>query len=318
MRKKFLCCWPVVLNCRPLNQENEVFMSLHQYVVSADIGGTHITAALVDTEQKVIEGNSLVRLAVSSTADKKEVISEWATCIRKTDGLQQADQLCLAMPGPFDYDKGICYIRDQAKYPGLYEANVKELLSLELDWPVEKIFMQNDAACFIEGEVFCGSMEGFDNVIGITLGTGLGTAIYSNNSGRSADLWDASFKDGIAEDYISSRWFVSRYRELTGEEIGGVKDLVTPGTDPTTAQTIFSEFAENLAYFLKEFAEKEKPQAIVLGGNISKAYDLFYDKLMVEFAKYHPAVLIRQSQYGENAALLGAAGSWKKSLGKNF
>jgi glucokinase len=289
---------------------------LSRYVVAADIGGSHITAAVIDTDQKVIEGNTLVRIPVSNTAETAELIADWATCIKKTDGLAKADQICLAMPGPFDYDKGICYIRDQAKYPGLYGANVKDLLSRELDWPEEKIFMQNDAACFIEGEVFCGSMEGFNEVIGITLGTGLGTAVYRNNSGLSADLWDAPFKDGIAEDYISSRWFVAKYKELTGEEIGGVRDLVSPGMDEAIVQAIFTEFAENLAAFLKEFAAKEKPQAVVLGGNIAKAFNVFQDRLTLELAKHHPAVLIRQSQYGENAALLGAASSWINSLGK--
>lgn len=287
---------------------------MNRYVVAADIGGSHITAALIDTDQKVIEGNTLVRLPVSNSAETAELIADWATCIKKTDGLQKADQICLAMPGPFDYEKGICYIRDQAKYPGLYGANVKELLGRELEWPEEKIFMQNDAACFIEGEVFCGSMEGFDEVIGITLGTGLGTAVYRNNHGLSADLWDAPFKDGIAEDYISSRWFVSKYKELTGEEIGGVKDLVSEGMDEVTVRTVFNEFAGNLAAFLKEFAVKEKPQAVVLGGNIAKAFAWFQDRLLLEFAKHHPSVLIRQSQYGENAALLGAASGWKNSL----
>jgi glucokinase len=291
---------------------------LNTYVVAADIGGSHITAALIDTDRKVIEGNTLVRTPVSNTAETAEIIADWATCIKKTDGLQKAGQICLAMPGPFDYEKGICFIRDQAKYPGLYGVNVKKLLGRELDWPAEKIFMQNDAACFIEGEVFCGSMEGFEEVIGITLGTGLGTAVYRNHSGQSADLWDAPFKEGIAEDYISSRWFASKYKELTGGEIGGVKELVSEGMDEAVVRTIFNEFAENLAGFLKDFSLKEKPQAIVLGGNIAKAFAWFQDKLMLEFAKHHPAVFIRQSQYGENAALLGAASSWKNSLGRNL
>lgn len=289
-------------------------MAENNYVIAADIGGSHITAAGIDLNNKTIDGETLVRVAVSNNAETTEVISAWADCLKSTNVISKASHICLAMPGPFDYGQGICYIRDQAKYPGLYGANVKTLLAEKLDWPVEKIFMENDAACFIEGEVFCGSMEGFDSVVGITLGTGLGSAVYKNGNGRDAALWDSPFKNGIAEDYISSRWFVKKYGELTGRDIGGVKQLIESESDKDLVRMIFDEFSENLASFLHNFSKSEKSQAIVLGGNISKAFEYFSDKLINELENSSPGIIVKPSKYGEHAALLGAASAWRSSL----
>ena len=64
------------------------------------------------------------------------------------------------MPGPFDYEAGICLIRDQNKYPMLYGLNVKEHAGAGLAINADDIYINNDAACFLQGEVFCGSVSG--------------------------------------------------------------------------------------------------------------------------------------------------------------
>ncbi len=66
---------------------------------------------------------------------------------------------------------------------------------------------------------------GFRSAIGITLGTGLGTATFQNGVAKDANLWCAPYLDGIAEDYISARGLINTYRKLSGTTVENVKQL---------------------------------------------------------------------------------------------
>ena len=60
--------------------------------------------------------------------------------------------------------------------------------------------------------------------MGITLGTGLGTSIYQNDEARDMALGiNYQMLDGVAEDYISTRWFVNTYQLKTQKSVEGVK-----------------------------------------------------------------------------------------------
>ena len=192
---------------------------INDLVIGADIGGTHITAALVDLEKKIALPGSSIRVKVDSHASYSEIIETWSGAIRQARQEYHVDKVSLAIPGPFDYENGICLIKDQNKYGNLYGLNIKELLSAKLNNTPEDITMINDATSFLQGEVFSGAARGFNTVLGVTLGTGLGSCIYKHNVASDADLWNMPFKNGIAEDYLSTRWFIKRYYEITGNHI---------------------------------------------------------------------------------------------------
>ncbi|MHA4846017.1 ROK family protein [Flavitalea antarctica] len=281
--------------------------------VGADIGGSHITVAQVDVINKHILEQSLCRRNVNPGATVDELIKDWAGCIRETTGSMEISKICLAMPGPFDYEAGICLIRDQDKYPGLYGVNVKMRLAELLDIDPTYLYLRNDAACFLQGEVFSGVITGVKHAIGLTLGTGLGTAIYKNGMAESADLWNIPFKDSIAEDYISSRWFIKRHLALNGKSVAGVKELVGLAHTDAHVRSIFEEFGNNLAEFLNRFIESENPEAVVIGGNISHAFPFFSELLRKQVGNRNPGITIYKSVNGENAALTGAVSSWYNS-----
>ncbi|RYY09665.1 MAG: ROK family protein, partial [Chitinophagaceae bacterium] len=88
--------------------------------IGADIGGTHITAGLVNTQSRRVVKSSLTRMSISAQAGVDELIETWSACIRQAMGYNRISKICLAMPGPFDYEQGICLIQNQNKYPGLY------------------------------------------------------------------------------------------------------------------------------------------------------------------------------------------------------
>jgi len=286
-------------------------MSSNTLAIGADIGGTHITAALVDLETKSIISGSANRLKVDSHAPSDQILAAWCEAIKSAQQEFSMQKVSLAMPGPFDYERGICLIKDQDKFENLYGLNIKELLAESLNIQPEDISMLNDAASFLQGEVFGGAAKGFKTAIGITLGTGLGTSSYQDQIAHDSNLWNMPFKDGIAEDYLSTRWFIDRFFVLTGQKISGVRELTTLiGRNPVVNE-IFDEFGRNLASFVIEFLKVAPADVIVIGGNISKSFNFFKAAFFDIRHKHFPDVVIRTATLGEEAALMGAASFWK-------
>lgn len=275
--------------------------------IAADIGGTHITAAQMDESGTRLIEPSLTRRSVNAMATVKEVIEAWSHCMQQAAAGACIEKVCLAMPGPFDYEAGICLIQDQSKYPALYGRNVKELLGDWLGINTNHIYIHNDAACFLQGEVASGSVHGYHTVIGITLGTGLGSAVYKDGAAHSANLWKLPFKDSIAEEYLSTRWFVQRYTALTGKTVHGVKELAAMVGDSETVQQLFNEFGANLADFLLHFIADTNSEAVVIGGNIAQVFPLFSRSLLKGVHSRYPEIFVAPSILNEHAALIGAA-----------
>lgn len=295
-------------------------MSDGKYAIGADIGGTHITAALIDIQNKAIVPGSVKRAVVYSGGTADEIIRDWCNCIADVKQDKRVEAICLAMPGPFDYEAGISLMHGQSKYESLYQLNIKEMLANALNFPVQGIFMENDAACFLQGEVFNGAVSEYanDTVIGITLGTGFGTCVYKSGKSTDADLWRLPFKDSIAEEHLSTRWFVKRWQEVTGETVSGVKEIKQMPLTREKAKQVFNEFGTNLASFLLEFIARESPAAIVIGGNIAKAFDWFGPTLTSIIGEKHPTIKIELAILGEEAPLSGAVSSWLQRQGSSL
>ncbi|MBL7840446.1 MAG: ROK family protein [Cyclobacteriaceae bacterium] len=278
-------------------------------VLGIDIGGSHLTAALVDEATRKFVPDSYLRVRVNSKGTAEEILDIWTKAIDDTFQAHpvKSKRIGIAMPGPFDYANGISLIRGLDKYEALYKLNVKEILSKRLSIPETSILMMNDAACFLRGEVYYGAARGYQDVIGITLGTGTGSAMHHHGITHDANLGPAPFMDSIADEYFSTRWFVKRYSELTGNTVKDVKTLADLHGSDEQVKNIFKEFVKNLVVFLEGFVRAEKPQVIVMGGNIAQCSSLFMEDLTAQLAGRNITVPIVRAELGEEAAILGAA-----------
>jgi glucokinase len=283
-------------------------------VLGVDIGGSHITAALVDLESRQVVAGSRRRKLVNSQGSAAEIIRDWTEVIESAFGnTEKGDRkIGIAMPGPFDYDEGISLIEEQDKFNALFGMNVKNVLAELLGIPSQHIRFLNDAASFLQGEVFCGAGQDEERVLGFTLGTGLGSAICVEGVATDAGLWNSPFKEGIAEDYLSTRWFVQRYNELSGLSISGVRELLE--RNPSLFNQVFLEFGENLSVFLLPLIRKYNPGTVVFGGNISNAHDSFLSLVKMHLAAAGVDVALIPAQLNEDASLLGAASCWQKTV----
>lgn len=278
-------------------------------VLGIDIGGSHITAALVDLETRKIIPESYRRRSVDAREEANVLLDSWCHVINDAFKCSNTmeKKLGIAMPGPFDYVNGICLIKEQDKFQSLYEVNVKTELAERLNILPSNIEFINDAAGFLQGEVFAGAARNFGRVLGITLGTGLGSAMYFNGTASDAALWDSDFLDGIAEDYLSTRWFLKRYEELSGKFLDGVKDLLALVNEDPKSALVFREFGHNLGRFMSPLIKQHQLELVIIGGNISLAFNAFSPALESVLKAEQITAAIKITTLQENAALIGAA-----------
>ncbi len=288
-------------------------------VIGADIGGSHISCAAVDILSLRILRETITEKAVDNKASSNEIISVWADALSSVRSKIPSDRLKgigFGMPGPFDYVQGISYIKGVAKYEHLYGCNVKEEISKALnvseDFPVR--FM-NDVSAFAVGEALVGKAAHYTRSMAITLGTGFGSAFINNRIPivdgpevpKLGCVYHLPYKENIADDYFSTRWFVKSYNTLTGEEVKGVKELSEVASSDQIAMNIFQEFGDNLGTFLAPWLAKFKAEIVVVGGNISHAYNLFGARFEKRLKQEDCNCRVALSDLKEDAALIGAA-----------
>lgn len=286
----------------------------NENVLGVYISGYHITTLIVNLNTRAVLKSSYQRKAINSRGAADEIIDSCAAVIQQalTSNEIEINKIGIAMAGPFDYEKGISYIRNNKKHEALYGLNVKELLAARLNVPVNSIRMLNDAASFLKGEVFAGVANGYKSVIGLTLGTGLGTAKLNHGVAEDAGLWQSPFLDSIAEDYLSERWFLKRYYELSGINVVDVKELSSFYNSSGTVKNIFKEFAVNLAAFVNDFIKTAHPEIIVLSGDIpTNASDCFLPAFKAQLNKIgDEEIPVCVSKLNSSAVLIGVATCW--------
>jgi len=283
-------------------------------VVGVDVGGTHLSCALVDSGSNEIVVDSMFRGVYNHSQDMPSLLEIWADSINRAIAkLPEGNQLSgigIAMPGPFDYTNGISKMEHKlvALYDKPLSIELIKYLNLSNDVPIR---FSNDATCFAIGEAFKGMGSGKQKIVVITLGTGFGAAFIENklpvvdrpDVPPEGSLWHLPFKDSIADEYFSTGWFVKRYASLTGNKIAGVKELLRK--EPTIIKQLFDEFARNLSDFISPHLEKFNADVLVIGGSISKALPHFIDQLKSHLS--NQKIDIVPSTLLEEAAILGSA-----------
>jgi glucokinase len=277
------------------------------YILTADIGGSHITVGICDLRTHTISEQSAIRVEVDSKGSATSILISWTNAFEKVlkkNVTLPILGLGIAMPGPFDYENGISYIRGLNKYDALYGMNIRLYLADLLKIDPQLVRFRNDAESTIAGEVLTGAGKGYQRVMGITLGTGFGSAYSENKITRDINLGSEPYKKSIADDYFSTRWFLNRYQELTGASLtGGVRELSELAPKSTVARDIFKEFAINMVDFLSGPVKQLSPEVLIICGNIAKASQFFLPYLSNELN----SITIKLAQLDENAPLIGVA-----------
>jgi glucokinase len=287
--------------------------------IGTDIGGSHISCAAIDLVSGKVLEETLTERSVDNQASAKDIIDGWSKALKSVLDkvpVGNVKGIGFAMPGPFDYVKGISYIRGVAKYENLYGVNVTEAISENLGLKNGLLIrFMNDASSFAVGEAWAGSASKYDRSLSITFGTGFGSAFISNRIPivdgpqvpKLGCIYHLPYKDGIADDYFSTRGLLGRYKAHTGKELSGVKELAALASTDKIVMDLFTDFGDNAGLFLSTWLKKFNAEVLVIGGNISHAYNLFGDVFESRLKKENCHCKVELSKLKENAALLGSA-----------
>jgi glucokinase len=120
-------------------------------------------------------------------------------------------------------------------------------------------------------------------------------------------IYHLPYKNGIADDYFSTRGLLHRYKKLTGKELSGVKELASLAASDNVVTDLFSDFGDNAGLFLAPWLKKFRAEILVIGGNISHAYNLFGSIFEERLKKEKCTCEVVLSKLKEDAALLGSA-----------
>jgi glucokinase len=276
-------------------------------VGALDIGGTHVSAGRVRLSSATVEPDARVRLEFTGDATLLDRILEAAHSI----ATPEMRRFGVAAPGPFDYDAGICLVSH--KLPGLYGINLRRELAPAVGLSEEAVSFLNDAEAFLLGEWWAGAARGHSRALGITLGTGLGSAFLDEGrfvrSGphvpTDGALYRLAFRGRPVEETISREALLARYGAdpERGPDLAQIAERARVGE--ARARRVFEEVAADLGEFLAAPLEAFGPACLVVGGSIARAWDLL-EPALVQTLAAQPLVVARAVNI-EDAPLLGAA-----------
>lgn len=293
-----------------------------EHIIGVDIGGSHISSLLVSKDVHGYAVNSpLFTDKVAGSASRTEILSAWRQHLHTTisQSANFSGRVAVAMPGPFDYDEGIARFPLGGKLASLNGVSIREALLVAVAGAgeVEKsrigdVSFANDAASFGLGASAKIDPFGKRRALAITLGTGVGSAFIRHGglvtSGPGippgGEIYAQPFHEGTADDYFSTRWFVHRAEVERGLLLAGVKELIE-AADPEAIAAIFSDFNANLRLLLQPLLNHFRPDNLLIGGNIARAWPHFAPELE---AWLNPqGIRLHQALDGETSACLGAA-----------
>lgn len=294
-----------------------------QYTIGIDVGGSHISCTAMDMNAKELVTSSFTREKLLHTSDAQTIFQAWAKAINEcmqSVGVENVIGLGFAIPGPFNYKDGVSLM--EHKYPNLFNLHIPTELKKYLVNPSVEMRFLNDATAFAVGVSWIGKGKGFDNVVVITLGTGFGSAyirkgipvIEGAEVAPEGCFWHLPFKNGIADDYFSTRWFTNEYEKRTQTPIKGVKEII----ETPISEELFNEFGTNLGEFSAPWLKKFSTDILVMGGNISLAYEHFEKAFVQKLKEENCDVKIAVSELMENAAMVGASRLFEASFWKEI
>jgi glucokinase len=218
----------------------------------------------------------------------------------------QVSAIGIGVPSLVDVDRGIVYTVENI--PSWKEVALKKILEQSFAVPVH---VNNDANCFALGEFYFGAGQGFQHLVGMILGTGLGAGIIINGKlycGRNCgagEIGKIIYKEHTIEYYCSGQFFRHQYG-MDGE----ILDERARQGD-AQALEIFNTFGDNLGHAVMIALYAYDPEIIILGGSVSKAWP-FYEKALrckLETFVYQHALarVVIQPTRTPEISVLGAA-----------
>ena len=309
-------------------------------VVGVDLGGTNVRLALVSPQGKIL---SRWERATATMPDQAALVAALAS------DLAQAGETAreagweikaggIGVPGRVLPREGrVVFCPNVA---ALNECHLADHLSSRLNWP---LFLENDANLFALGEHWLGAGAGHDQMLGITLGTGVGGGLildgrlWSGAEGTSGEIGHMTVDPegqkchcgnrGCLETMASAFWTVAWVKEQLAQGASSwLRELYEADPDAIEGQTLvvaalqadplirraFDRVGRSLGQAIAAVVHLLGLTRVVIGGRFARAWEVFQSPLHEELYRrltlFPPELVsVVPAQLGDDAGLVGAA-----------
>lgn len=307
--------------------------------IGIDVGGTNVKIALVDEKGRIIYSNSVPTRAEMGYEYTVNNIKQAIYDLLKETKLEakNIEGIGFGFPGQVDYKSGV--VRLAPNIPGWVDVPIAKLIEDEFHIPTR---VDNDVRCAALGELNFGAGKGCQNLICITVGTGIGSGLIINgklvrgasnaageighiklqmHDGPICGCGDTgcleAFASGpsivaMAEDYIKGGKS-TKFREMANS------NDITPfivaeaakAGDPV-ARRIFTIMGEYIGIGMASVVNLLNPERIIVGGGVADAGEILMTPLKETLKKRAmkiagEAVEVVPAQLGNTAGVIGAS-----------
>lgn len=311
-----------------------------RYFAGIDLGGTNIAVAIVD-EYGVIYGKA--RRKTRAPRPYQEIFDDMALCVQEAAResgltLEDLESVGIGCPGAIDTKKGIIEFSNNLDF---YDVPIVGYMEKALG---KKVYVENDANAAAWGEFLAGSGKETQNMIMVTLGTGVGSGIIMDGHlltgawGKGAELGHMVIalegepctcgRKGCFETYASATALVRQTKaamkahpESALWKVAGSLEQVNGKTafDATddVAKGVVEQYLHYLAEGVVNIVNIFQPEVVTLGGGISHSGEAILAPIRQaikerSFARHgKEQTQVTCATLGNDAGIIGAALLWK-------
>jgi len=297
--------------------------------IGIDFGATTIKTGLCEDAKILSTLTPLETTQFSSPEATIDAIANHIENLRKSHPNIAA--VGIGVPGNVQFDRG--FVDNLTNVPGWTNVPLRDLLEKKTGLPA---IAENDANCMAYAEWRHGAGENHNNMLAITLGTGVGGGLVLNGQfhhgansvagevGQMSIAWNGRpgvyGNRGCLEQYIGHRQLTEHAAELynnagtpcTPNECSPKNLAKAANNNDPIALQLWDEFADMLACALCNVCWLVNPNRIVIGGGIAGAGDVLFNplrkKIAAQLSQSHLLNLeIVPARFGNDAGILGAA-----------
>ena len=302
--------------------------------LGVDIGGTAVKLGLVDENGQVV---SRAERSVSFDGYKTPILNTVTAAIRDFIAPHDAPALAgigVSATGQIDSRRGVV-AGTCGNFPGWIGVDIKGTLEREFGLPVT---VANDANCMLLGEVWAGAAKGYTDVIGVTLGTGVGGGILTGGRllegarGLGGELghYRTHALDGVPctcgatgcwERYAATTALVRAAKEKNPAWTDGRAIFAAAEAGNPEVLALLDAWTDEIAQGLAGMVHIFNPQLILIGGGVSAQQKLLIAPIAAKVkASVMPAFAegleIRAAQLHNDAGMVGAVYYFRQTMEK--
>lgn len=298
--------------------------------IGVDIGGTNLRIGVVNEKGRILGSLFLKTLSEGSPEENVIILKNGVLKLLRNLRIDKEKILGIGIgvAGIVEQKYGIVYT--SPNLPKWKDVPLKNLVKKCLKF-IKKIEIDNDANVVLLGEMEFGAARGAENVVLLTVGTGVGGAIalrkklYRGSEGNAGEIGHMTIdfngpeckcgNKGCLERYVGAEYLIEKYKKLGGKvkrDISVEKINMLANQGEFIAKQVFRDAGRCLGIAIANIVNIFNPEKIVIAGGISGAGVEFYRALrasMRERAFERPGKLVRvvRGSLSEKAGVLGSA-----------